>query len=158
MQHREGHSLTLTKSRSHPFNKHFHEIIAANPTRNTSVGDADIYSFLSPEILREKDTKGRTLMISRFERGLTEGGIFAFVCHYMVSQRPGPATVLSHTCCVFLLVKARPKCMRQSLASTVSALAVAATSYCHAGRHANVVIVRLLLGKSRLATSQMKVA
>ena len=33
---------------------------------------------------------------------------------------------------------------RQSLASTLSALAVAATSYCHPGRHAKVVTPYLL--------------
>ena len=62
-------------------------------------------------------------------------GVFAFACQCIVSPRPRSATVLSHRCCIPLL--ARPNCARQSLASTVSVLAVAATSYCHPGRHAN---------------------
>ena len=38
-----------------------------------------------------------------------------------------------------LLVEGRLNCVRQSLASTVSAPRVAATSYCDPGRHANVI-------------------
>ena len=55
---------------------------------------------------------------------------------------PRQATILSDKCCVPLLVKARPNCARQSLARTVSALAVAATSYCHPGRNTNVVVTQ----------------
>ena len=57
-------------------------------------------------------------------------------------RTPGPATVLSHKCCVPvipLLLTARPNCSQQSLAGTVSALVVATTSYCHPDRHANVI-------------------
>ena len=42
------------------------------------------------------------------------------------------------------LVEARPNCARQSLASTVSALAVAGTSCCHPSSHANAVTSCLL--------------
>ena len=42
------------------------------------------------------------------------------------------------------LVEGRPNCARQSLASTVSAPRVAATLFCHPGRHANVVAPCLL--------------
>ena len=42
------------------------------------------------------------------------------------------------------LVERRPNCVRQSLASTPSAPRVAATSYCHPGRHANVITPCLL--------------
>ena len=38
-----------------------------------------------------------------------------------------------------LLVEGRPNCTRQSLASTLSAPCVAATSYCDPGHHANVI-------------------
>ena len=43
-----------------------------------------------------------------------------------------------------LLVEGRPNCARQSLASALSAPRVAATSYCHPGRHANVITPCLL--------------
>ena len=43
-----------------------------------------------------------------------------------------------------LLVEGRPNCARQSLASTLSAPRVAATSYCDPGRHANVITPCLL--------------
>ena len=43
-----------------------------------------------------------------------------------------------------LLVKGRPNLARQSLASTLSAPRVAATSYCDPGRHANVITPCLL--------------
>ena len=43
-----------------------------------------------------------------------------------------------------LLVEGRPKCARQSLASTLSAPRIAATSYCDPGRHANVITSCLL--------------
>ena len=43
-----------------------------------------------------------------------------------------------------LLVKGRPNFARQSLASTLSAPRVAATSYCDPGRHANVITPCLL--------------
>ena len=65
----------------------------------------------------------------------------------------GPATVLSHKCCI--LVKARPKRTRQSLASTVSALAVAATSYYHPSCHANVVTPCLLTHCLNLPNSRV---
>ena len=42
------------------------------------------------------------------------------------------------------LVEGRPICARQSLASPLSAPCVAATSYCHPGRHAHVVTACLL--------------
>ena len=42
------------------------------------------------------------------------------------------------------LVEGRPKCARQSLASTLSAPRVAATSCCDPGRHANVITPCLL--------------
>ena len=42
------------------------------------------------------------------------------------------------------LVEERPNCVRQSLANTLSAHRVAATSYCRPGHHANVVTPCLL--------------
>ena len=64
-----------------------------------------------------------------FKRGVTERGVFVFACQYMVSlrDRTGSRTVtqMRHP----LLVEGRPNCARQSLASTLSALRVAATSY-----------------------------
>ena len=44
-----------------------------------------------------------------------------------------------HTNVTSLLVEGRPSCAQQSLASTLSALAVPVTSYRHPSRHANVV-------------------
>ena len=74
-----------------------------------------------------------------FKRGVTERGVFAFACQYIVSPcgRTGNRTVtqMRHP----LLVEGRPNCARQSLASTLSAPRVAATSYCDPRRHANVV-------------------
>ena len=79
-----------------------------------------------------------------FKRGVTERGVFAFACQYIVSPhgRTGNRTVtqVRHP----LLVEGRPNCARQSLASALSAPRVAATSYCHPGRHANVIIPCLL--------------
>ena len=43
-----------------------------------------------------------------------------------------------------ILVEGRPNCVRQSLASTLSAPRVAATSCCDPGRHANLVTPCLL--------------
>ena len=61
--------------------------------------------------------------------GVTERGVFAFACQYIVSprSRTGSRTVtqMRHP----LLVEGRPNCARQSLASTLSAPRVAATSY-----------------------------
>ena len=51
----------------------------------------------------------------------------------------GLATVLSHRNAASPPVEGRPHCVRQSLASTLLALAVTATLYCHPGRHASVV-------------------
>ena len=79
-----------------------------------------------------------------FKRGVTERGVFAFACQYIVSPRgrTGNRTVtqMRHP----LLVEGRPNSARQSLASTVSAPRVAATSYCSHGRHANVITLCLL--------------
>ena len=79
-----------------------------------------------------------------FKRGVTERGVFAFACQYIVSPRgrTGNRTVtqMRHP----LLVEGRPNCARQSLASALSAPRVAATSYCHPGRHANVITPCLL--------------
>ena len=79
-----------------------------------------------------------------FKRGVTERGVFAFACQYIVSPRgqTGNRTVtqMLHP----LLVEGRPNCTRQSLASALSAPRVAATSYCHPGRHANVITPCLL--------------
>ena len=80
----------------------------------------------------------------RFNRGVTERGVFAFACQYIVSLcgRTGNRTVTQTQHPV--LGEGRPNCARQSLASTLSVLAVAATSCCHPGRHANVVTLCLL--------------
>ena len=71
-----------------------------------------------------------------FRRGVTERGVFAFACQYIVSPRgrTGNRTVtqMRHP----LLVEGRPNCARQSLASTLSAPHVAETSCCDPGRHA----------------------
>ena len=76
--------------------------------------------------------------------GVTEGGLFAFACQYSVTPhsrtRNRIVTQMRHP----LLVEGLPNCARQSLASTISAPHVAATSYCHPGRHANVVTPCLL--------------
>ena len=73
-----------------------------------------------------------------------ERGVFAFACQYIVSPRgrTGNRTVtqMRH----LLLVERRPNRARQSLASTLSAPRVAATWYCHPGRHANVITPCLL--------------
>ena len=65
--------------------------------------------------------------------------MFAFACQYIVSPcgRASNRTVtqMRHP----FLVEGRPKCARQSLASTLSAPRVAATSYCDPGCHANVI-------------------
>ena len=68
-----------------------------------------------------------------------EKGAYAFACQCIISPRgrTGSRTVTQMR--DPLLVEARPNCAGQLLASTLSVLAVAATSYCHAGRHANVV-------------------
>ena len=77
--------------------------------------------------------------LGRFKRGVTERWVSAFAFQYIVSLRSqtGNRTVtqMRHP----LLVEGRPNYARQSLASTLSAPRVAATSYCHAGRHANVL-------------------
>ena len=84
------------------------------------------------------------LFLGTFKRGVTERGVFAFACQYIVSprSRTGNRTVtqMRHP----LLVEGRPNCARQSLASTLSAPRVAATSHCDPGRHANVITPRLL--------------
>ena len=68
-----------------------------------------------------------------------KGGYSHFSCQYIVSPRGQTGnrtdTQMRHP----LLVEGRPNCARESLASAVSAPRVAATSYCHRGRHANVV-------------------
>ena len=78
------------------------------------------------------------------ERGVTERGAFAFACQYIVSPRgwTGNRTVtqMRHR----LPVEGRPNRARQSLASTLSELRVAATLYCDPGRHANVITPCLL--------------
>ena len=82
-----------------------------------------------------------------YRAGLTGGqrkGVFAFACQCIISPRgrTGNRTQLSHKCDITSLLKhvvARPNCAGQLLASTLSVLAVATTSYCHAGRHAHVV-------------------
>ena len=61
----------------------------------------------------------------------------------------GPAIVLSHKCDISSLFKDDQICARQSLASTVSAPRVAATSYFDPGRHAN-------LGKSNGGFSERR--
>ena len=77
-------------------------------------------------------------------RGVMERGVFAFACQYIVSPRgrTGNRTVtqMRHP----FLVEGRPNCTRQSLASTVSAPRVAATSYCDPGHQANVITPCLL--------------
>ena len=56
-------------------------------------------------------------------------------------------------------VEGRPSCARQALASTLPALAVTATSYCHPGGHANVVIACLLLPPSeKVSVGQERVS
>ena len=50
--------------------------------------------------------------------GVTEKGVSHLVASALCLGIAGPATVVSHKCDVPLLVKARPKCGRQSLAST----------------------------------------
>ena len=80
--------------------------------------------------------RNRLLPISDKRRGATERGIFAFACPDIVSPHgTGNCTVtqMRHP----LLVEGRPNCVRQLLASTLSALAVTATSYCHSGRATN---------------------
>ena len=59
-----------------------------------------------------------------------ERGVFAFACQYIVSLRgrTGNRTVTQMQ--NPLLVEGRPECAPQSLASTLSAPRVAATSYC----------------------------
>ena len=87
------------------------------------------------------------LQTGTFRAGLKGGvtdkrGIRICLPVHCLSASPGPATVLSHKCCVPvipLLLTARPNCSQQSLAGTVSALVVATTSYCHLDRHANVI-------------------
>ena len=73
-----------------------------------------------------------------------ERGVLAFSCQCIVSPRgrTGNRTVTQMR--RLILVEGRPNCTRQSLASTVSAPRVAATSYCDPGRHANVVTPCLL--------------
>ena len=80
----------------------------------------------------------------RFKRGVRGVGYSHLLASTLPLRAPGPATMLSHKCCIPLLVKAEPNCVRQSLASTVSARVVAATSCCHPARHVNVVTHRLL--------------
>ena len=67
-----------------------------------------------------------------------KGGI-RIACQYIVSPRgrTGNRTVtqMRHP----FLFEGRPNCARQSLASTLSAPCIAATSYCDPGRHANVI-------------------
>ena len=79
-----------------------------------------------------------------FKRRVTERGVFAFACQCIVSLRgrTGNRTVtqMQHP----FLVEGRPKCARQSLASTLSAPRIAATPYCDPGRHANVITPCLL--------------
>ena len=79
------------------------------------------------------------LILSRSKRGVTERELFALACQYIVSPcgRAGNRTVTEML--LPFLVRARPNCARQSLASTQSAPCAAATSYWHPGRHANVV-------------------
>ena len=67
--------------------------------------------------------------LSGFKRRVTERVVFAFACQY--NRQLYCHTRHRHP----LLVEGRPNCARQSLAT----LAVAATSYWHPGRHANVV-------------------
>ena len=73
-----------------------------------------------------------------------ERGVFAFACQCIVSLRGRTSnrtvTQMRHP----LLVEGRPSCAGQSLASTVSAPRVAATSYCDPGRHTNVITPCLL--------------
>ena len=78
--------------------------------------------------------------------GVTERGVFAFPCQYIVSSRgrTGNRTVtqMRHP----LLVEGRPNCARQSLASArrcCTAPHVAPTSCCDPGRHTNVIILCL---------------
>ena len=70
------------------------------------------------------------MIIGHIWKGVTERGVYAFACQYMVSPRgqTGNRTVtqMRHP----LLVEGRPNCVRQSLASTLSAPRVAATSCC----------------------------
>ena len=86
-----------------------------------------------------RSEKGDKVNRAHLKRRVTERGVFALACQYIVSPRgwTGNRTVtqMRHP----LLVEGRPKCARQSLASTLSAPRVAATSYCDPGRHANVI-------------------
>ena len=92
------------------------------------------------------------------KRGVTERGVFAFACQYIVSPRgrTGNRTVtqMRHP----LLVEGRPNCARQSLASTLSAPHVAETSCCDPGRHANVITPCLLPGALRTLRKRAKEA
>ena len=67
-----------------------------------------------------------------FKREVTERGVFAFACQHIVSPRgrTGNRTVTQMRHPFF--VEGRPKRAQQSLASTLSAPRVAATSYCNA--------------------------
>ena len=72
-------------------------------------------------------------------RGVSERGVCASGCQCIVSLhcRTGSRTVTQIE--RPLLVEGRPNCVRQSLASTVSALIVGASLYRHPRRHAKVV-------------------
>ena len=99
---------------------------------------------LRPQPCSDKPVSHQPVLSGTFKRGVTERGVFALACQYIVSPRgrTGNRTVtqMRHP----LLVEGRPNCARQSLASALSAPRVAATSYCHPGRHANVITPCLL--------------
>ena len=83
---------------------------------------------------------------SGFGKGVTERGLFALARQYIVSLRGRTGnhavTQMRHP----LLVEGRPNCARQSLASTLSAPRVAATSYCDPGRPDPFLGVLISLG------------
>ena len=75
-------------------------------------------------------------------RAVTEGGYSHLLANAMYIVSPcgwtGNRTVtqMRHP----LLVQGQPNCVQQSLASALSALRIAATSYCDPGRHAMLYI------------------
>ena len=87
---------------------------------------------------------GNSRVWEAYRAGLKGGWVSAFAWQYIVSLRglTGNRTITQMQQPVF--VEGLPSCARQSLASTLSALAVAAALYCHPRRHTNVVTPSLL--------------
>ena len=84
----------------------------------------------------------RGLVGHMYKGGSGKGGIRICLPVHCLSARTGNRTVtqMRHP----FLVEGRPNRARQSLASTLSAPRVKVISYCHPGRHANVVTPCLL--------------